>query len=653
MNIFVINLDYRTDRLQHIQQQLYYYPFYRHPAFDGRAVDVDTLEASGWIPDYDWEDPLLKRNLTLTEIGCFISHYECWEKIVSSGEPGIIFEDDIEVLKRLDVDLYQQILSEYDILYLGYREMSKIDRIGVGDNLVIPIYPYLLSSYCLSPAGAKKLIDTHVRTKIIPADEYVPLMIGYDYSDNIDANSHMRSFVKDYQKYPKLKAVALVEPAVKQISRSILGSDIEGGPLMNTKSNKTHVITVATDESKASLLIKSATRNNILLNNLGAGVVWEGGDMTGPGGGQKINLVKNFLTTVDDGDNVLFVDGYDVLINDDLPTVLQRFLGFECDILFAAEKTCWPDKSLEEYFPSQGTEYRFLNSGLYIGKAKALKQLFADPIPNRDDDQLYMQQRYLKQEELGVSCKLDVENYLFQCIAKAASEVGVKENKQLINTSTRCCPCILHGNGGAQDKSRFEDIAATLGYSSNSIDFLPIDGSYEVVAPDILTVDFMTPDECQRLIDKAEAFGKWESMYGDKFPGQELRIHTLDIALFNKLEQHFKDYINKVVEKYWWPLQMYGLRDAFIIKYSPDTQSKLACHHDASLVSGIVRLNDNYDGGGTYFYRQNYNTENVPVGKMVLWPGQVTHGHEGREVSSGTKYALVIWTCRRQGDINY
>lgn len=98
---------------------------------------------------------------------------------------------------------------------------------------------------------------------------------------------------------------------------------------------------------------------------------------------------------------------------------------------------------------------------------------------------------------------------------------------------------------------------------------------------------------------------------------------------------------------------MYGLRDAFIIKYTPETQRSLACHHDASLVSTITYLNDDYTGGDTYFPRQKFSTENVPVGKIVLWPGQVTHGHEGREVTSGTKYALVVWTARRPGDINY
>ena len=38
--------------------------------------------------------------------------------------------------------------------------------------------------------------------------------------------------------------------------------------------------------------------------------------MEAQGGGQKINLVRNHLESLHDEDVVLFVDGYDVIIND-------------------------------------------------------------------------------------------------------------------------------------------------------------------------------------------------------------------------------------------------------------------------------------------------------------------------------------------------
>jgi hypothetical protein len=402
------------------------------------------------------------------------------------------------------------------------------------------------------------------------------------------------------------------------------------------------------------MLMTSAARQNVAITNLGDGVVWGGGDMQGPGGGQKVNLVKQYLAShVDDSSIVLFVDGYDVILNDNIATVVERYKDMGADVVFAAEKTCWPDLELADAFPESHTEYRYLNSGVYIGTGAALRKMFSDPIEDGQDDQLYMQKRFLAQEQYDVKAILDVENYIFQCIAKSGTDVMVKPNKQLLNTATRCCPCILHGNGGGADKERFEDIAKALGIVPNQVEFLPTGKSMTVVGPEIVEIDFMTREECTKLIQKAERYGKWESMYGDKFPGQEMRIRVLDINLFEKLEQHFKDHINPVIEHHWWPLQMYGIRDAFIIRYSPDTQKSLNCHHDASLVSTIVYLNDDYTGGDTYFPRQKFSTDGTEVGKMVLWPGQVTHGHEGREVTSGTKYALVIWTARRVGDINY
>lgn len=652
MDIFVINLDSRPDRLSHMSKELWNVVWERWVAADGHKMTLASLREGGWYPDLDWTDPLLGRTLTSTEVACFMSHFQCWLKIVERGTPAIIFEDDIKIIKPLELQYYKDVLESHDLLYLGYREMDPSSTVDVDSELLKPAYPYLLSSYALSPAGALKLIDTHIRNKIIPVDEYVPIMIGYTHDHNPDATENMSEHVEAYRKYEKLSAVALRDPSVTQISRSVLGSDIESGKTMSEQVIS--VLTVASDEDKAKLLFASAERQRIAVSNLGKGVEWRGGTMAGPGGGQKINLVKQALVDYDDENSiVVFVDGYDVIINDDLETIVDRFKDAQCDILFAAEKTCWPDVNLAGMFPDTGTEYKYLNSGVYVGRVGALKKMFVDEIGDAEDDQLYIQKQFLRQNVLGIHAKLDYENYVFQCVAKSGNEVMVKSNGQLLNVATRCCPCILHGNGGAEDKRTFNNIAGALGLTDDSVNFLPTGDSLKVVGPEIIEIDFMTREECQKLIAKAEEVGKWESMYGDKFPGQELRIRELDINLFNKLENHFARQINPVIEKHWWPLQMYGLRDAFIIKYTPDTQKSLACHHDASLVSTITYLNDDYTGGDTYFPRQKFSTGGTEVGKMVLWPGQVTHGHEGREVTSGSKYALVIWTARRPGDINY
>ena len=48
-------------------------------------------------------------------------------------------------------------------------------------------------------------------------------------------------------------------------------------------------------------------------------------------------------------------------------------------------------------------------------------------------------------------------------------------------------------------------------------------------------------------------------------------------------------------------MSMYGIRDFFAMRYSLDTQTELALHNDASMVSGSVKLNDNYQGAELSF----------------------------------------------------
>jgi predicted 2-oxoglutarate/Fe(II)-dependent dioxygenase YbiX len=95
---------------------------------------------------------------------------------------------------------------------------------------------------------------------------------------------------------------------------------------------------------------------------------------------------------------------------------------------------------------------------------------------------------------------------------------------------------------------------------------------------------------------------------------------------------------------------MYGVRDAFVMKYTPDTQNKLALHHDASLVTGSIKLNEEYEGGSLVFPRHNTSNDETEVGRCILFPGQVTHGHQCEEITKGTKYSLTIWTSRYAGD---
>ena len=59
--------------------------------------------------------------------------------------------------------------------------------------------------------------------------------------------------------------------------------------------------------------------------------------MVGPGGGHKVNLLREYINKLPDNDVVLFTDAYDVFYADNLETITERYLGFNCKVLFSAE----------------------------------------------------------------------------------------------------------------------------------------------------------------------------------------------------------------------------------------------------------------------------------------------------------------------------
>ena len=316
-------------------------------------------------------------------------------------------------------------------------------------------------------------------------------------------------------------------------------------------------------------------------------------------------------------------------------------------------------KERADRFPKSQVRHRYnscLLDGRMLGKrfldfhrGEVLAPSYDEVLsPPGDDDQQFYQRQYVSGK---CNIKLDHEAYIFTCLAGTSHYTSIKENGQLLNSETHCCPSILHGNGGSSDKALFNGFAKQLGYVSSVMDFIET-SYYGIVDQDMITVSFLTPEYCNKLIELAEQKGTWTAMPGDKFPAQEIRLWDIDPKLFEDFEIHWQKHIKPIIEEYWSPMMHYNIRDAFVMKYTLDTQKSLALHTDASLVTGSVKLNDDYEGGELYFPRQDISNIDIPAGEMLLFPGQVTHGHRCDDLISGTKYSLTIWTSRHRGDIN-
>ena len=92
----------------------------------------------------------------------------------------------------------------------------------------------------------------------------------------------------------------------------------------------------------------------------------------------------------------------------------------------------------------------------------------------------------------------------------------------------------------------------------------------------MLLVDYMTPTMCDDLIAIADKHGGWGSLSYDKFPAQEIRFKDLAPGLWGEMEEHWRKNLYPIIEEYWKPMEMYGMRDAFVMRYALDTQKSLS-----------------------------------------------------------------------------
>jgi GR25 family glycosyltransferase involved in LPS biosynthesis len=426
MKTFVINLKRREDRIRVFNQtnDIQYEIF---EAVDGSGINYNLLKQNWFDTNKDWIDPLLKTHLTHGEVGCFLSHYYLWVTCLQLNVPLLILEDDAIITDRFSFREIEEVLNKgYNFLYLGWLEMDK--SLPIDETFVIPTYPYWTLAYALTPEAASVLVHQDIRNNIIPVDEYLPL------------------------KMKELRPCAYRENVIKSWDRSEGGTDIDPTDRYRFFIDfKTHALTVGSDDYRCEKLYESSKKYNFEFLNIGKDVIWNGTDMVGPGGGQKINILREYIHHLPDHDVILFCDGYDVFIANNLEEIVRRYLEFKCKVVFAAEEVCWPNKSLAKYFPKSHTPYRYLNSGLFIGRVDELKRIVKNSITDSDDDQLYYQKAYLSNQ---FDIQLDFESHIFQCHDK----IVYFQDGKLYNPKTNCYSCIYHGNGGEDAKKHFESL---------------------------------------------------------------------------------------------------------------------------------------------------------------------------------------------------
>jgi hypothetical protein len=86
-----------------------------------------------------------------------------------------------------------------------------------------------------------------------------------------------------------------------------------------------------------------------------------------------------------------------------------------------------------------------------------------------------------------------------------------------------------------------------------------------------------------------------------------------------------------------------GLRSAGVVRHEAgEANPRLEADQDLGHVSGAVRLNDGYQGGGLFFPHQHWGNREVAPGWLAIWPSHFSHPHRAESVSRGVEYQLVL-----------
>ncbi|XP_044287137.1 procollagen galactosyltransferase 1 isoform X2 [Varanus komodoensis] len=185
--VFMINLKRRVDRRERMLQTLYEQEIDCKviEAVDGKAMNSSQVEAMGikMLPGY--KDPYHGRPLTKGELGCFLSHYKVWQEIVERGlEKSVVFEDDLRFeifFKRRIMNLMYDLEEEgldWDLIYIGRKRMQ----------------------------GAQKLLGAEPLSKMLPVDEFLPVMFNKhpvsEYMEHFENRNLLAFSVEPLLVYP-------------------------------------------------------------------------------------------------------------------------------------------------------------------------------------------------------------------------------------------------------------------------------------------------------------------------------------------------------------------------------------------------------------------------------------------------------------------
>ncbi len=195
------------------------------------------------------------------------------------------------------------------------------------------------------------------------------------------------------------------------------------------------------------------------------------------------------------------------------------------------------------------------------------------------------------------------------------------------------------------DTSDWED------WKHKYIDSILLKGEYDLMIDDltnnIYEFQLFTKEFCRELVQLSEYHNNWTTNRHDFYPTNDILLSDINLQTI----------YNRVLSELVYPLCIHiwsleGIEwssmrsENFVARYTVDNQSHLSLHHDSSHITMVVKLNSDYDGGGTWFPKYKVLSNPEREGVATLHPGMITHLHGARPIYSGKRYICVSFMSK-------
>ena len=159
-----------------------------------------------------------------------------------------------------------------------------------------------------------------------------------------------------------------------------------------------------------------------------------------------------------------------------------------------------------------------------------------------------------------------------------------------------------------------------------------------------VTENMVSDNYCRQLLEWAEEHasnGGWTSARHYAVPTIDIPVHKSP-RLLDWFTEWMEREMMMLLQAQFQTNKRFFVHDAFLVRYDACKSSRfLPLHFDESTHSFVLALNDEFEGGGTYFYALD-KTIAPKAGSVVTFRGdKMLHG--GNCVTKGVRYILAVF----------